>query len=62
MALRPSSPALLYGLGLVVVLAGAELLLRGVSPLAARWRVSPILIGLTVVSVGTSTPELAVGI
>ena len=61
-ALLPSSPALLFGLGLVVVLVGAELLLRGASRLAARWRVSPILIGLTVVSVGTSTPELAVGI
>jgi cation:H+ antiporter len=48
--------------GLVIVLAGAEMVLRGASRVAARLRVPPILIGLTVVSVGTSVPELAVGI
>lgn len=48
--------------GLVIVLAGAETMLRGASRVAARLRVPPILIGLTVVSIGTSMPELAVGI
>ena len=56
------SPLLVFIGGLVIILLGAELLLKGASRLAAMLRVSPILIGLTVVSVGTSTPELAVGI
>lgn len=55
-------PLLVFIGGLVIILLGAELLLKGASRLAAMLRVSPILIGLTVVSVGTSTPELAVGI
>jgi cation:H+ antiporter len=48
------------GLGLLV--AGAELLVRGASRLAAAVGVSPLVIGLTVVAYGTSTPELAVSI
>ena len=41
--------------GLVIVLAGAETMLRGASRVAARLRVPPILIGLTVVSIGTTS-------
>lgn len=48
--------------GLVFLLAGAEIMVRGASALAIRLRVSPLLVGLTVVSVGTSTPELVVNI
>lgn len=48
--------------GIAVLVLGAELLVRGGTRLAARLRVSPMVIGLTVVSLGTSTPELAVGI
>ncbi len=48
--------------GLAALIAGAELLVRSGSALAARLGVSPLLIGLTVVALGTSTPELAVGI
>lgn len=55
-------PAFVFLAGLVVIVAGSELLLRGASRVAALLGVKPILIGLTVVSVGTSTPELAVGI
>lgn len=55
-------PLVVFVGGLVIILLGAEMLLRGASRLAAMLRISPILIGLTVVSVGTSTPELAVGI
>lgn len=58
----PSQPALLFAGGLVVVLVGAELLLRGASRLAALLGVRPIVVGLTVVAMGTSAPELAVGI
>lgn len=48
--------------GIAVLVLGAELLVRGGTRLAARLRVSPMVIGLTVVSLGTSMPELAVGI
>lgn len=58
----PLPPVVVFLAGLAVILLGAEMLLRGASRLAAMLRISPILIGLTVVSVGTSTPELAVGI
>ena len=44
--------------GLVLLLIGGEALVRGASALAARLGVSPLLIGLTVVGFGTSTPEL----
>lgn len=50
------------GAGLTALIAGAELLVRGGSALAERLGISPLLIGLTVVALGTSTPELAVGI
>lgn len=49
-------------LGLAALLTGAELVVRGGTSLAARLNVPPIIIGITVVSVGTSVPELAVGI
>ncbi|MFN3312760.1 MAG: calcium/sodium antiporter [Hyphomonas sp.] len=47
---------LLIGLGLLV--AGGELLVRGAVRLAERFGLSPLLIGLTLVGFGTSTPEL----
>lgn len=48
--------------GLAALIAGAELVLRAGTRLAARLGVSPLVIGLTVVSIGTSAPELAVGV
>ncbi|MGD9857104.1 MAG: calcium/sodium antiporter [Planctomycetaceae bacterium] len=48
--------------GLVFLTAGAELLVRGASALAAAFRISPLVIGLTVVAYGTSMPELAVSV
>ena len=56
------SPCVIFLGGLTVILLGAELLLRGASRLAVMLHISPIVIGLTIVSVGTSAPELAVGI
>ena len=55
-------PVLLFLGGLVIVVLGAEMLLRGATRIASMLGVSPIIIGLTVVSVGTSAPELAVGL
>ncbi len=48
--------------GLVLLTVGAELLVRGAVRLAAYFGVSPLVIGLTVVAYGTSTPELAVSL
>lgn len=48
--------------GLVVLILGAEGLVRGSSSLAAKLRISPLIIGLTVVSFGTSAPELTVNL
>ena len=58
----PLHPAIIFLGGLVVIVLGAEMVLRGASRIAGLLGVRPIVIGLTVVSVGTSTPELAVGI
>jgi len=49
-------------LGIVALVGGAELLVTYGTHLAHRLRISPIIIGLTVVSFGTSAPELAVAI
>jgi len=50
---------LIFAAGLALLLLGAELLVRGASRLAAAMNVSPLVIGLTVVAFGTSSPELA---
>ena len=56
------STIVLLGGGLLALVAGAELLVRTASRLATSLGVSPIVVGLTVVSIGTSMPELAIGI
>ncbi|WP_409331614.1 calcium/sodium antiporter [Trujillonella humicola] len=48
--------------GLALLVAGGELLVRGAVRLATRLGVSPLLIGLTVVGFGTSTPELVTSV
>jgi cation:H+ antiporter len=47
-------------LGLILLVAGGESLLRGAVGLATLLRLTPAVIGLTVVAAGTSVPELAV--
>jgi cation:H+ antiporter len=54
--------ALLFIAGLVVLVTGGELLVRGAARLAAGTGISPLVIGLTVVAFGTSSPELAVSV
>jgi cation:H+ antiporter len=51
-----------FVLGLVFLVAGAEALVRGASRMAAVIGISPLVIGLTVVAFGTSSPELAVSV
>lgn len=48
--------------GLVLLVWGAEWLVRGASRLAASFGVSALVIGLTIVAYGTSSPELAVSV
>lgn len=48
--------------GLAVLILGADLLVRGASRLAAAFGVSPLAIGLTIVAIGTASPEIAVSI
>ncbi|NJP06368.1 MAG: calcium/sodium antiporter [Chloroflexaceae bacterium] len=52
----------LFVLGLVLLVGGAELLVRGASQLAVAMRISPLVIGLTIVAYGTSAPEMAVSV
>ena len=53
---------LVLAVGLACLLGGGHLLVRGASTLARSIGVSPLVIGLTVVAFGTSTPELAVNL
>ncbi len=56
------APLLWVLVGLVALIVGAELVVRYGSRLARRIGVPPMVVGLTIVSLGTSAPELAVGI
>ena len=53
---------LLFCVGLAMLYYGAEWLVKGSSSLARGLGVTPIVIGLTVVAFGTSTPELVVSV
>lgn len=48
--------------GLLLLIAGGEALVRGASTLATKAGISPLVIGLVVVSAATSAPELAVSV
>jgi cation:H+ antiporter len=48
--------------GLVLLFVGAEGLIRGSSNLAIKIGITPLVVGLTVVAFGTSTPELVVSL
>ena len=53
---------LLFLAGLVALVIGAELLVRGASKLALSFGISPLVVGLTIVAFGTSAPEVAVSV
>jgi cation:H+ antiporter len=48
--------------GLVMLVLGGDLVVRGAVAVAHRFRVKPVLVGLTVISFGTSLPELLVSV
>ena len=48
--------------GLGILIKGADLLVDGASSISARFKISPLVIGLTVVAFGSSSPELVVSI
>ncbi len=53
---------LLFVLGLVALFFGGEYLVRGATAIAKHFRLSPMVIGLTIVGFGTSAPELLVSV
>ncbi|KOR27411.1 sodium:calcium antiporter, partial [Achromatium sp. WMS2] len=53
---------LLFSLGMILLIAGADSLVRGASKIASLMGISPLVIGLTVVSFGTSAPEMVVSV
>ena len=53
---------LFFLLGLAALITGAEALVRGASKIATSFGVSPLVVGLTVVAFGTSSPEVAVSV
>lgn len=52
----------LFVAGLVALTLGGEFLVRGASGIARHFRLSPMVIGLTVVGFGTSAPEMLVSV
>ncbi|WP_145103037.1 calcium/sodium antiporter [Cereibacter sediminicola] len=53
---------ILFVLGLLGLFFGGEYLVRGAANVARAYRISPMVIGLTIVGFGTSTPELLVSL
>jgi cation:H+ antiporter len=48
--------------GLALLIYGADTLVKGASRIAAGFGISPLIIGLTVVAFGTSSPEMAISV
>jgi len=55
-------PATLIVVGMVILVSGGEILVRGASQLAVATKIPPVIVGLTIVAFGTSAPELAVSL
>ena len=53
---------ILFVVGFVLLLKGADFLVEGSSSIAKRYGLSPMIIGLTIVSFGTSLPELIINV
>lgn len=53
---------LMFIAGLVLLVLGADVLVRGASKFAMSFGISPLVVGLTIVAFGTSAPEVAVSV
>ena len=53
---------LIFAGGLILLVIGANVLVRGASRLALSFGISPLVVGLTIVAFGTSAPEVAVSV
>lgn len=53
---------ILLPIGLLLLIKGADIMVDGAAAVAKKLRVPPLIVGLTVVSFGTSAPEAAIGI
>lgn len=53
-------PIISFTAGIILVLTGADWLTKGASALARRFNISELVIGLTIVALGTSLPELVI--
>jgi len=54
--------ALMLIAGLALLIWGADLLVKGAARVASGFGISPLVIGLTIVAFGTSSPELAISV
>ena len=52
---------LLLIIGFIILIKGADIFIDGASSIATNFKVSKLLIGLTIVNLGTGAPELAIG-
>lgn len=53
---------LLFFVGLIILIKAADFLVEGASAVALKFKINPMVIGLTVVAFGTSAPELVVSV
>lgn len=53
-----SKSIILIVIGVVAIILGGNFVVNGASDIARQWGMSETLIGLTIVSIGTSLPEL----
>mgnify|MGYP000406851499 FL=1 len=53
---------ILFAIGFVLLVKGADWLVTGASAIAKKFKISDFIIGLTIVSMGTSMPELVVNV
>lgn len=53
---------ILFSLGFILLIKGADILIDGSSSIAKKYRISTFCIGLTIIAFGTSAPELVVNV
>ena len=53
---------ILFAISLAVLIKGADFLVDGAADMARYFRISPLIVGITIVALGTSLPELIVGL